>query len=153
MELKITIREASTKDVALLVQNNLALAKETESINLDKELLAKGVEQALIRAECHYFVGEIAGKVVGQTMITYEWSDWRNGIIWWIQSVYVLPRYRKQGVFRSLFSHIENLAKSNPQVKALRLYVMQDNHGGKNTYQRLGMSDSGYVVFEKDNDT
>jgi ribosomal protein S18 acetylase RimI-like enzyme len=90
------------------------------------------------------------GNVVGQSMITYEWSDWRNGVIWWIQSVYVLPRYRKQGVFRSLFLHIENLARSNPQVKAIRLYVMSNNNTGQRTYKKLGMDDSGYIVFEKE---
>jgi len=80
----ICIREAHTDDLSILVENNLALAKETESLNLDKDVLRKGIEQALSREECHYFVAVISGKVVGQTMITYEWSDWRNGVIWWI---------------------------------------------------------------------
>ena len=84
-------------------------------------------------------------------MITYEWSDWRNGVIWWIQSVYVLPKQRKQGVFKALFKHIENLARNNSQVKALRLYVMKDNKIGQNTYKSLEMNDSGYIVFEKEN--
>ena len=83
-------------------------------------------------------------------MITYEWSDWRNGVIWWIQSVYVFPEYRKQGVFRTLFKHIENLVRADPQVKALRLYVMQNNNTGQRTYHNLGMNDSGYIVFEKE---
>jgi ribosomal protein S18 acetylase RimI-like enzyme len=151
--MEITIREACAEDIALLVQNNMALAEETEALHLDKSVLTKGIEQALNRAECHYFVAEVFGKVVGQTMITYEWSDWRNGIIWWIQSVYVLPETRKQGVFKSLFNHIENLARNHDQVKALRLYVMQDNSRGQNTYQSLGMNDSGYIVFEKEHFT
>ena len=146
----ICIREAHTDDLSILVENNLALAKETESLNLDKDVLRKGIEQALSREECHYFVAVISGKVVGQTMITYEWSDWRNGVIWWIQSVYVFPEYRKQGVFRTLFKHIENLARADPQVKALRLYVMQNNNIGQRTYHSLGMNDSGYIVFEKE---
>ena len=108
----ICIREAHTDDLSILVENNLALAKETESLNLDKDVLRKGIEQALSREECHYFVAVISGKVVGQTMITYEWSDWRNGVIWWMQSVYVLPDYRKQGVFRKLFSQIEKMESS-----------------------------------------
>jgi GNAT superfamily N-acetyltransferase len=83
-------------------------------------------------------------------MITYEWSDWRNGIIWWIQSVYVRPDCRNKGVFRSLFNHVEKLAKIHPDVKVLRLYVMQNNLSGKNTYAALGMNDSGYVVYEKE---
>ena len=146
----ICIREAHTDDLSILVENNLALAKETESLNLDKDVLRKGIEQALSGEECHYFVAVISGKVVGQTMITYEWSDWRNGVIWWIQSVYVFPEYRKQGVFRTLFKHIENLARADPQVKALRLYVMQNNNIGQRTYHSLGMNDSGYIVFEKE---
>ena len=146
----ICIREAHTDDLSILVENNLALAKETESLNLDKDVLRKGIEQALSGEECHYFVAVISGKVVGQTMITYEWSDWRNGVIWWIQSVYVFPEYRKQGVFRTLFKHIENLARADPQVKALRLYVMQNNNTGQRTYYNLGMNDSGYIVFEKE---
>ena len=146
----IIIREAHKEDLDLLVQNNLALAKETESLDLNKDVLTKGVAQALIRSECHYFVALIAEKVVGQTMITYEWSDWRNGIIWWIQSVYVLPEHRKKGVFRTLFRHIENLAQTHPKVKALRLYVINNNEVGQKTYKSLGMSDSGYIVFEKE---
>ena len=147
----INIRKAHKNDLAILVNNNQALAQETEALELNKDVLQDGIKQALKRKECHYFVAVMAGKVVGQTMITYEWSDWRNGIIWWVQSVYVHPNYRKQGVFRSLFLHIENLARSHPKVKAIRLYVMSSNNIGKRTYQRLGMNDSGYIVFEKEN--
>ena len=147
---EVSIREANKGDLAILVQNNQALAEETEALLLNKDVLREGIEQALKRKECHYFVAVIGEKVVGQTMITYEWSDWRNGIIWWIQSVYVLPAHRKQGIFRVLFKHIENLAKVNPQVKALRLYVMHNNNSGQDTYQSLGMNESGYIVFEKE---
>ena len=150
MPSEINIREANKGNLAILVQNNQALAEETEALLLDKDVLREGIEQALKREECHYFVAVIGEKVVGQTMITYEWSDWRNGIIWWIQSVYVHPDYRKQGVFRTLFGHIENLAKTHPQVKALRLYVMHNNNAGQGTYQSLGMNNSGYIVFEKE---
>ena len=150
MPSEINIRAAKKGDLAILVQNNQALAEETEALLLDKDVLREGIKQALKRKECHYFVAVIGEKVVGQTMITYEWSDWRNGIIWWIQSVYVLPTQRKQGIFRVLFKHIENLTKVNPQVKALRLYVMHNNNAGQDTYQSLGMNDSGYIVFEKE---
>ena len=153
MPLEINIREAHLGDLTILVQNNQALAEETEEIQLDKDVLRKGISQAFKREECHYFVAVVDEKVVGQTMITCEWSDWRNGIIWWIQSVYVHSDYRKQGIFRSLFRHIENLARINPQVKALRLYVMHNNNAGQGTYQSLGMNDSGYIVFEKEDFT
>ena len=146
----INIREANLNDLAILVNNNQALAKETEALELNKNILREGVKQALKRKECHYFVAMMDGNIVGQSMITYEWSDWRNGVIWWIQSVYVLATYRKQGVFRSLFLHIESLARSNPQVKAIRLYVMNNNSIGQRTYKNLGMDNSGYIVFQKE---
>ncbi len=145
----IFVREADISDLATLIEYNQALAKETENISLDKNILRLGIEKALKLDDCHYFVAEQDGKVVGQTMVTTEWSDWRNGVMWWMQSVYVHPDYRKRGVFQSIFRFIEYLAGKNPDVKALRLYVMHDNHIGKSSYQNLGMDDSGYIVYEK----
>ena len=150
MPSKIKIREASIKDIPILVKNNQALARETENIQLHSEILSAGVSNSLKREDCNYFVAELNGEVVGQTMITYEWSDWRNGVMWWIQSVYVQPEHRKKGVFRLLFKHIEHLAKNRSDVKALRLYVMRNNLSGKNTYKTLGMQDSGYILYEKE---
>ena len=151
MAFEIIIREASASDITALAENNQALAQETENIQLNSETLLSGVSNALEREDCHYFVAELNGEVAGQTMITYEWSDWRNGLMWWIQSVYVRTEYRKKGVFRSLFKHIEHLARNRPEVKALRLYVMKNNSSGTNTYKTLGMQDSGYLVYEKEN--
>jgi ribosomal protein S18 acetylase RimI-like enzyme len=82
-------------------------------------------------------------------MITSEWSDWRNGVIWWIQSVYVSPDYRKRGVFQNILNYIENLAKEIPEIKALRLYVMKENQIARKAYRSLGMNNSGYLVYEK----
>ena len=147
---KIKIREASINDIPILVKNNQALAHETENIQLQRETILDGVSNSLKREDCHYFVAELNGEVAGQTMITCEWSDWRNGLMWWIQSVYVRTEYRKKGIFRSLFKHIEHLARNRPDVKALRLYVMKNNSSGKNTYKTLGMQDSGYIVYEKE---
>ena len=123
MTSELKIRKASIYDIPILVNNNQELALETENIQLHRETLLAGVSNSLKREDCHYFVAELNGEVVGQTMITYEWSDWRNGVMWWIQSVYVQPEHRKKGVFRSLFKHIEHLAKNYSDVKALRLYV------------------------------
>jgi GNAT superfamily N-acetyltransferase len=150
MSINIRIREAVKSDIPVLVEFNQALAQETEDMQLNPETLASGISNALSRDECHYFIAELNGQVAGQTMITYEWSDWRNGIMWWIQSVFVSPEHRGKGVFPALFQHVEQLAKKHPDVKALRLYVMQNNQSGKNTYTSLGMSDSGYVVYEKE---
>ena len=151
MTSNIKIREVSINDIQILPRNNQALARETENIQLNRETLLAGVSNSLKREDCHYFVAELNGEVIGQTMITYEWSDWRNGVMCWIQSVYVQAEHRKKGVFRSLFQHIEHLAKNNSDVKALRLYVMGNNLSGKNTYKTLGMIDSGYIVYEKEN--
>ena len=145
----ILVREAGSEDIAILIGYNQALAKGTENLSLDAEILRLGIEKALRLNDCLYFVAELDGKVVGQAMVTTEWSDWRNGVMWWIQSVYVHPAYRKRGVFQSIFKHIESLAAEKAEVKALRLYVMRDNQAGRNAYQNLGMDDSGYVVYEK----
>ena len=150
MSIDIKIREAEKFDIPVIIDFNQALAKETEDIQLDSETLASGISNALNREECHYFLAELNGKAAGQIMITYEWSDWRNGIMWWIQSVFVSPEYRGKGVFRALFCHVEKLAKKNPDVKTLRLYVMKNNLPGKNTYEALGMMDTDYVVYEKE---
>ena len=96
---EIKIREASINDIPILTQNNQALAHETENINLQRGVLIAGISNSLDRKDCHYFVAELNGEVVGQTMITYEWSDWRNGVMWWIQSVYVKPEHRKKRSF------------------------------------------------------
>jgi len=148
---ELIVSKAITNDAQILAQFNIAMARETEGLKLDLPTVLAGVHGVLEEtAHGFYLVARLAGEVVGALLITYEWSDWRNGVIWWIQSVYVFPEYRKQGVFRTLFKHIENLARADPQVKALRLYVMQNNNTGQRVYHNLGMNDSGYIVFEKE---
>ncbi len=143
------MREAIRKDIPLIVDYNQALAHETEALELDRDVLRSGVERAFDHQHlCWYFVAEMEGKVVGQTLITYEWSDWRDGLIWWMQSVYVHSDYRKRGVFQSIYKHIESLAQKDPQARAIRLYVKDDNDKGMSAYRRAGMTDSGYVVYE-----
>ena len=149
MPLNIIIREACESDLPSLVEYNLALAKETENLDLNKDTLILGIQNSFALQGCHYFVAEVEGNIVGQTMITSEWSDWRNGTIWWMQSVYVHPNYRKQGVFHKIFKHIETIAAKNPAIQSLRLYVMQNNQAGLKTYQSVGMNNSGYLVYEK----
>ena len=149
MPLNIIIREACESDLSSLVEYNLALAKETENLDLNKDTLRLGIQNSFALQGCHYFVAETEGNVVGQTMITSEWSDWRNGTIWWMQSVYVHPSYRKQGVFYKIFKHIETIAKKKSTIQSLRLYVMQNNQAGLKTYQSVGMNNTGYLVYEK----
>ena len=145
------IRDASIDDVRTIVDFNCLLAIETEHLQLDLATLTFGVEQALAQPTlCRYFLAELGGEIVGQTMITFEWSDWRNGVFWWIQSVYVDHRFRGNGVFRALHDHIRTLAHAAPNVCGLRLYVEQNNHAAIATYRRLGMTPTGHLLYEED---
>lgn len=147
----ITVRRATLADAAYIVAFNTALAAESEGKTLDARTIAAGVRQALADpARSLYFVAEIDGEVVGQTMVTYEWSDWRNGFFWWIQSVYVDSRFRRRGVFRALHEHVRREARSRPDVCGLRLYVHHDNHRAMKTYAQLGMTQCDYHMCEED---
>jgi GNAT superfamily N-acetyltransferase len=144
----ILVRNAEATDWATIAEFNRALAAETEDKKLDWETLSAGVRKVLAdTGKGRYFIAEADGRIVGMTMITYEWSDWRDGWIWWIQSVYVHEDYRGQGVFKRLYRHIEALAAESG-VRAVRLYVLQGNTRARATYLGLGMQESGYTVLE-----
>ncbi len=156
------IREAVPGDVEILAEYNRRLAWETEHRELDLNVVRLGVD-ALIRdrAKGVYFVADTAlgverepgeGRargVIGQCCVTYEWSDWRNGNMWWFQSVYVEAAWRARGVFRSLFEHVHQDAMRRGVV-ALRLYVEEDNEGAQEVYRRRGMVQTAYRVFERE---
>lgn len=146
-----TIRPATRSDVPTLARFNALMAEETEHRELDAVRLLAGVE-ALFQEPSQglYYVAEADGKVVGQLMLTYEWSDWRNGTFWWIQSVYVEKEFRGTGVFKALYQHVLTMAKSRPDVCGLRLYVEHDNTAAKETYERLGMKKTPYEIYEID---
>ena len=95
-----------------------------------------------------YYLAQVNGRIAGQLMITFEWSDWRNGNTWWIQSVYVRPDFRRQGVFTALFQHVANLARQSPEVCQLRLYMHGENATARRCYESLGMTRTPYEVFE-----
>jgi GNAT superfamily N-acetyltransferase len=146
----IEIRQAATTDVETIAHYNIALCRETEGRELDPTTVTNGVKRFV--AERHrgrYFVAVINGEVVGQTAYTFEWSDWRNGEIWWIQSVYVHPDFRSQGVFRALFMHIKELGETDADCCGIRLYMEQENKTARESYRRLGFNETGYVVFER----
>ena len=144
------IREAVPDDWQPIAEFNTRLAYETEGKVLDASTIEKGV-RALLNDPRHgrYFVAVDHGQIVGQMMHTREWSDWRNGEIWWIQSVYVHPDHRRRGILRSLYRNLEKLAASDAQVVGLRLYVEKHNSKAISTYESLGMSDAGYAVMER----
>jgi GNAT superfamily N-acetyltransferase len=149
MSSPVHIRNATPTDCTIIVEFNHRLALESENKQLDIATLERGVARALVSPEyCRYFVAESSGQIVGQTMLTYEWSDWRNGVFWWIQSVYVVAPQRGQGVFRALFEHIQNLARQTPEVCGLRLYVEEHNHAALATYEHLGLRPSGHRLYE-----
>jgi len=146
----LAIRRATPADVLIVVEFNRLLAQESEGKTLDLTVLASGVAAGLADPrKSVYFIAEEDGLPVGQIMYTTEWSDWRNGWFWWIQSVYVRHEARRCGVFRALFEHVLQAARADPEVIGLRLYVERENHIAQETYQRLGMKAAGYEVFER----
>lgn len=144
------IRLAEPQDAETIAEFNTRLAAETENKHLDPATIRTGV-RALLADPHHgrYFVAVIDGKIVGQMMHTREWSDWRNGEIWWLQSVYIHSDYRRNGVFRALYRHLAELAEQSSQVVGLRLYVEEHNSKAIEAYQSLGLKLAGYAVMEK----
>lgn len=144
-----TIRRARPDDATVVTRFNIALAKETEDHALDPAVIGPGVAAALADpAKALYFVAEDGGRIVGQTMVTWEWSDWRNGFLWWIQSVYVEPGHRETGVFKSLHARVREEARRAGAV-GIRLYVFDGNTRAQAVYARLGMKDGRYRVLEE----
>jgi GNAT superfamily N-acetyltransferase len=148
-EMDINIRESRPQDLEVIVRFNSAMASETEGKILEPEIVTRGVKRALEDPErSRYFLAEVDGRVVGQIMFTLEWSDWRDAWFWWIQSVFVDPEYRGGGVFSRLYRFLYDLARNDPDVCGLRLYVETDNGHAQNVYHALGMQKTGYLVME-----
>ncbi len=146
-----SIRPATPADAEIIAEYNAAMARETEHLDLDRDRLRSGVRSILEDpSKGVYWVAEAGGRVVGQMMITYEWSDWRNATFWWIQSVYVHRDWRGRGVFRSLYDHVIALARADAGVCGVRLYVENENAAAQATYERIGMQRTCYTMFELD---
>ena len=143
------IRPAESGDAPLIVDYNLRLADESEGLKLDRARVERGVRR-LLEAPRHgvYYIAEVDGQAVGQLMLTREWSDWRDGAFWWIQSVYVDAAFRRRGVFAALYGHVAAQAAADPDVCGLRLYVETDNAAAQATYRRQGMQLTAYRVME-----
>lgn len=145
----IEIRQAVSADAETVTNFNIALCRETEGRELDRMTVTEGVKRFVSEpARGRYFVAVIDDEVVGQTAHTFEWSDWRNGEIWWIQSVYVKPQHRGMGVFRALFTHIKQLGEEDAECCGIRLYMERENESARQSYSRIGFSETGYEVLE-----
>lgn len=143
------IRIAEALDADSLVAFNQAMALETEGKQLDAGVLSSGVEAVFQDdRKGFYVVAENSGKIIGGLMVTFEWSDWRNNWFWWIQSVYVLPDFRGQGIYRSLYEFVINKASLQGDVCGFRLYVEKENRKAQKVYEKLGMEISHYLMFE-----
>lgn len=151
MSSELTIRTANEDDVPTLTAFNVAMARETEDKALDPDTVQAGV-QALIDDPTRgfYLVAQRGDDVVGALMITTEWSDWRNGDFWWVQSVYVRPEARQQGVYSALYDRVRvRAAEANPPVCGIRLYVEEANTAARQAYLALGMVETSYRLYEE----
>jgi GNAT superfamily N-acetyltransferase len=144
------IRQATSQDAKELADFNINMARETEGLELKPEVIAAGVKAMIENPQMgFYLVVELDNGIQASLMVTTEWSDWRNGIFWWIQSVYVRPQYRRQGLYRELYARVKELAEQEDSVCGFRLYVERDNLAAQQTYCNLGMSETEYRIFEE----
>lgn len=148
--MNIKIRQARKEDAPALVEFNQAMALETEGKKLETEILQPGVEAVFNdEKKGFYVVAESEGEIIGGLMITFEWSDWRNSWFWWIQSVYILPDFRGQRIYSRLYDFVKNLARENGNVCGFRLYVEKENTRAQRVYERVGMEQSHYLMYEE----
>lgn len=143
------IRPAVTDDASTIVRFQVQMAMETEGITLDTDVVSKGVNGVFEEpSRGIYHVVEMDGKVIASLLITYEWSEWRNGQVWWIQSVYVEKDLRGKGIFKQLYTYIQSLANDDQDIRGIRLYVDNTNTAAQKVYQSIGMNGDHYRVFE-----
>jgi ribosomal protein S18 acetylase RimI-like enzyme len=147
----MNIRRAKESDAPALVEFNQSMALETEGKTLDPQILQSGVEAVFHdEKKGFYVVAEEDGRIVGGLMITFEWSDWRDGWFWWIQSVYILPHSRERGIYRLLYDFVRNAARERGDVCGFRLYVEKENVRAQKVYEKLGMEASHYLMYEEE---
>lgn len=145
----VTVRSANLSDKPKLKEFQKSMALETEGLNLDEEVVDKGLDAILTDpAKGKYFVAENGNEVIGCLMVTPEWSDWRKGTVWWIQSVYVVKSFRRMGIYRKLYEHIKSWVLSQEDYRGIRLYVEKDNTIAQEVYKAMGMDGEHYKLFE-----
>lgn len=148
MEPSIIIRRAKLSDAPALLEHNLAMAIETENLQLNPEIVRAGVLRVFEEpSKGFYLIAEMNQQIAGSLMVTYEWSDWRNENIWWIQSVYVRPHFRQQGIYKNLYNSVKAMALE-AGTGTIRLYVEETNASAQVVYSQLGMGKSHYQLFE-----
>ena len=148
--MSIDVRAAAPADIDFIVQCNRAMAAETEDLGLDPGRLRQGIDYLMSHpSEGFYLVAHRDGTLVGTLMVTYEWSDWRNGRFWWIQSVYVVPDVRRSGVYRAMHEAVRRAAGADAQACGIRLYVERDNTTAQHTYANIGMVETHYRLYEE----
>jgi len=146
----IRIRPATNDDATALIDFAAAMALETERKVLLRDVIGTGVRHLLAHPGMgFYLMAECGGEVAGSLMVTTEWSDWRNGNFWWVQSVYVRPEFRRRGVYRKLYRYLQERAAQDPGVCGFRLYVERDNSRAQATYRAAGMEQTHYILFEE----
>lgn len=146
---EVLYREASPDDAGAIVEFQVAMARETEDVELDRGILSRGVAAVFANSSLgRYYIAEAGGRAAASLMITYEWSDWRNGMVWWIQSVYVVPELRRRGIYAGLYLHVKTIVDADAAVRGIRLYVDERNRQAQEVYARLGMNGEHYRVFE-----
>jgi RimJ/RimL family protein N-acetyltransferase len=145
----LLIRPAEPADAAAIVEFQLRMARETENLELDRATLTRGVGAVFADpGKGSYWIAERGGRVVGGLLTTNEWSDWRDGLVLWIQSVYVVPEERGRGVYRALYERVKRQVEESPGLKGIRLYVEKRNAPAQRVYERLGMTREHYDLFE-----
>ena len=145
----LKVRAAQPGDAKAIVEFQLRMARETEALELDRDTLTRGVNAVFADpGKGAYWMAERDGQVVGGLLTTFEWSDWRNGVILWIQSVYVVPEERGRGVYRTLYEHLRRRVAADSGLKGIRLYVDKGNTAAQRVYERLGMTREHYDTFE-----
>ena len=143
------VRPARPEDAGAITEFQVRMARETEDLELDLPTVTRGVRAVFDDpAKGEYWVAEAAGRIVGALLTTYEWSDWRNGTVLWIQSLYVLPELRGSGVYRRMYEHLRERVQAAPDLRGIRLYVDRRNTAAQRVYERLGMSREHYEMFE-----
>lgn len=149
MNSKITFRKAQNSDSIFIQRFQQAMAFETEQIKLDPLTLEKGVSAVLENSALGtYHVCEVDGEVNGSLLLTNEWSDWRNGTVWWLHSLYFKPEHRGQGLFSQMYQYVQELAKNQKDIRGIRLYVDHTNLHAQKVYTKLGMNGDHYRLFE-----